>query len=90
MGFLRRKFKAEGFNVGLNFGKAAGAGLEDHMHFHVVPRWNGDTNFMPVFSGTKVISQSLDELKKVLMEKFGAEVEKMKGRHGRISRHKSN
>ncbi len=56
---IRRAMKAEGVNLGLNLGRAAGAGVEDHLHLHVVPRWVGDTNFMPVCSDAKVISQSL-------------------------------
>jgi ATP adenylyltransferase len=59
---LRHVMKAQGFNIGINVGECAGAGVPDHLHIHVVPRWSGDTNFMPVLAGTRVLSQSLHDL----------------------------
>jgi ATP adenylyltransferase len=63
---LEALIRPDGFNVGLNLGRVAGAGLPGHLHWHVVPRWNGDTNFMPVCADTKVIVQSLDSLWEML------------------------
>ena len=59
---IDRLMQPAGYNIGLNLGEAAGAGLPGHLHWHVVPRWHGDTNFMPVLADTKVIVQSLDAL----------------------------
>ena len=65
---LRKGARAQGFNVGLNLGESAGAGVVDHLHIHIVPRWKGDTNFMPVLAGTKTISEGLPALYDKLME----------------------
>jgi ATP adenylyltransferase len=62
--------RPQGFNIGMNLGRSAGAGIADHLHFHVVPRWNGDTNFMPVLGHTKVVSEGLDQTWSKLVEAF--------------------
>jgi ATP adenylyltransferase len=59
---LSKVMKPDGFNIGINLGKVAGAGVWDHLHIHVVPRWNGDTNFMPVLANTTVVPQALKDL----------------------------
>jgi ATP adenylyltransferase len=69
---LSLSIKPHGFNIGLNFGRCSGAGLPDHMHIHVVPRWNGDTNFVRVCSDTYLISQSIEELLEILKKTSAA------------------
>lgn len=59
---LQQVMKPDGFNIGVNLGKVAGAGIAEHLHIHVVPRWNGDTNFMPVLAQTTIVPQALREL----------------------------
>jgi ATP adenylyltransferase len=67
---LEELMHPDAFNIGLNLGRAAGAGLPGHLHWHIVPRWNGDTNFMPVLADVKVIVQALDSLYDLLVEQL--------------------
>jgi ATP adenylyltransferase len=67
---LREIYKPEGFNIGINQGAAAGAGIEEHVHQHVVPRWGGDTNFMPVIGDVRVLPQALSDSWKELRSVF--------------------
>ena len=80
MGLVRRSLsvleqvmRPEGFNVGANLGRVAGAGIPDHVHVHIVPRWNGDTNFMPVLDEVKVINEHLDRTWEKVSEAFAAD-----------------
>ena len=65
---LRTATKAQGFNIGLNLGECAGAGIVDYLHVHIVPRWSGDSNFMPILSGTRMLSEGLHALYDKLIE----------------------
>ncbi len=68
---IRSALKPEGFNMGMNLSRTAGAGIDDHLHIHIVPRWNGDTNFMPVIADTKVISEAIEETFIKIKKAFG-------------------
>jgi ATP adenylyltransferase len=70
VGILRQVTGTEYFNVGMNLGRVAGAGIADHIHTHIVPRWNGDNNFMPVIAETRIISESIQDIYTRLKEKF--------------------
>lgn len=63
---LDKKLKPHGYNIGMNIGRVGGAGFAGHVHIHVVPRWSGDTNFMPITANTKVVSESLEAMEKLL------------------------
>lgn len=80
IGVLKKAYRPDGINVGLNLGKAAGAGIDDHLHFHVLPRWGGDTNFMTVVSEVRVIPAGLDATYRLLKPFF--RVRKRPVRHG--------
>jgi ATP adenylyltransferase len=67
---LKKAMNPEGFNIGMNLGRIAGAGFEDHLHYHLVPRWSGDTNFMPVIGGTKIVPMSMDEAYDLLLKVY--------------------
>lgn len=67
---LEKVLSPHGFNIGANIGRVAGAGIEEHIHFHIVPRWNGDSNFMPIIGEAKVISQGLNETKAKLLKAY--------------------
>ncbi|MFP4521827.1 MAG: HIT family protein [Fibrobacterota bacterium] len=70
---LAKVYSPHGFNVGMNLGRPAGAGIDEHIHMHILPRWNGDTNFMPVIAHTKVISEGMESS----WEKLRAEFDKV-------------
>ncbi len=67
---LKKLFNPDGFNIGLNIGRSAGAGIVGHLHWHVVPRWNGDTNFMPVLADVKIIPEHLSQTLSTLRPHF--------------------
>ena len=82
---LRTEIRPEGFNVGMNIGRVSGAGIEGHVHLHIVPRWNGDTNFMPLFSETRVIPEHLRATYRKLRAGFRLVLHEEEGKLGQGS-----
>lgn len=76
---LDRMLRPHGYNIGLNQGKAAGAGLPEHLHWHIVPRWDGDVNFMPILGGAKVVTESLSAFHDRLSHEIAADLEAGRG-----------
>lgn len=77
-GVIKKAMKPDGFNIGMNLGRIAGAGFEDHLHYHLVPRWSGDTNFMPIIGETKVVPMSIEEGYELLLETYRQIIERKK------------
>ncbi len=70
LAIIREHFNPMGFNLGMNLGQAAGAGVKDHIHLHIVPRWAGDANFMPIIGETRVLSYSMDHMLETIRNAF--------------------
>jgi ATP adenylyltransferase len=70
LGVLQAEMSPHGFNLGMNLGRVAGAGVDQHLHLHVVPRWNGDTNFMPLIGGVKLVPEAIDDTYDTLKSHF--------------------
>lgn len=77
MAILKRNFNPAGFNIGMNLGRTAGAGVQDHIHLHIVPRWEGDANFMPIICKTDVVSYDIDTIFQILYKEFNPKKEEL-------------